>query len=271
MNGWRPGSEIAFSGLVLTAFFVTPSFTRAQDDAELEQMTENPLAVIVTVPLQQNWDFGIGPLNAMKYTAKLQPIIPFPLGSNWCVLSRTILPFTYAEASAPGDREDSGLEDTSFSLFLSPRNFARGSLYWGVGPAFQLPTATDYDLGDGKWGIGPTAAISKQLGGWSGYILTRHIWSFAGEESRPYVSETLLQPSISYTFKTSTTLGVVTETKYDWQAAHWTVPLNLTVSQLFRIGNLPIKLTMGGRLYAERPPGGADWGLRFTVTFLLPK
>jgi len=248
-----------------------PPLAAAQNEAELARKSENPLADLITVPLQHNWDFGIGPQDAMKYTVKLQPIIPFPLGTNWSLFTRTIVPFSYAEASTAGGRDLSGLEDTSLSLFLSPRHAGRDGLFWGAGPAFHLPTATDDSLGHGKWGAGPTAIVAMQPGHWTGYILARHIWSFAGDDERAYVSETLLQPSVSYTLKTHTTVGLNTEAKYDWQAQHWTVPVNLSVSQLFKLGKLPVKLALGGRLYVERPAGGPDWGLRFTMTFLFPE
>jgi hypothetical protein len=249
---------------------ILPFLAIAQDEAELARKAENPLADLITVPLQHNWDFGISPLDAMKYTLKLQPIIPFPLGTNWILLTRTILPITYAEPSTTNGHDQFGLGDTSLSLFLSPKRFRPGGLYWGVGPAFQLPTATDDALGDGQWGAGPTLAVSKQQDGWSGYILTRHIWSLAGDHDGSSVSETLLQPSLSYTFKSLTTVGVVSEATYDWQTRQWTVPVNLTVSQLIKIGRVPLKLTLGGRLYVEGPAGGPDWGLRFTMTFLIP-
>ena len=54
-------------------------------------------------------------------------------------------------------------------------------------------------------------------------------------------------------------------------AEQWTVPINLTVSQLLRLASQVISLTLGGRYYAERPTGGPDWGIRFVVTFLFPK
>ncbi len=268
MNRRQPTGERRDGRAILTLIMLLPFLAAAQETAELARKTENPLADLVTFPLQHNWDFGIGPLNAMKYTLKLQPIIPFPLGTNWVLLSRTILPSTCAEAATPGDHNKSGLEDASLSLFLSPRRFRPAGLYWGAGPAFQLPTATDDDLGDGKWGAGPTLAVSMQRGGWTSYILARHIWSFAGDQDSAYVSETFLQPSVSYLFKTRTSVGLVSEARYNWQAQSWTVPLNLTLSQLLKVGKLPVKLTLGGRLYAERPPGGPDWGLRFTTTLL---
>lgn len=261
----------AIAAAILTALIVQPSFAAAQSEAELARKTEHPLANLITVPLQSNWDFGIGSQGAMKYTVKLQPIVPFPLGTNWLLFTRTIVPFTYAEASETGGRDRSGLEDTSLSLFLSPRYAGNAGWFWGAGPAFLLPTATDDGLGDGQWGAGPTAVVSRQQGEWTGYILARHIWSLTGEDDRPFVSETLLQPSVSHTLKTHTSVGLNSEAKYDWQAGSWTVPVNLSVSQLFKLGKLRVKLALGGRLYAERPAGGPDWGVRFTMTFVFPE
>jgi hypothetical protein len=80
-----------------------------------------------------------------------------------------------------------------------------------------------------------------------------------------------MQPVLSYTTKTFTTFGLNTESTYDWKHEQWTVPINVTVSQLVKLGPQPIQLSLGGRYYAERPRGGPDWGIRFTVTFLFPK
>jgi len=93
----------------------------------------------------------------------------------------------------------------------------------------------------------------------------------AGDSDRADVSSTFLQPFLTYTTATKTTFGINTESTYDWEADEWTVPINVFVSQLLRIGGQPISLTLGGRYYAERPSGGPDWGLRFVVTFLFPK
>jgi hypothetical protein len=57
----------------------------------------------------------------------------------------------------------------------------------------------------------------------------------------------------------------------DWDNEQWTVPLNLMVQQLVKVGKQPVALTVGGRYYAEKPDGGPDWGLRFAVIFLFPK
>ncbi len=112
--------------------------------------------------------------------------------------------------------------------------------------------------------------VLKQDGPWTYGALVTHIWSVAGKSSRADISSTFLQPFLSYTTKTHTTFAVNMESTYDWEGEQWTVPINVTVSQLLKLGPLPIQLTLGGRYYAERPQGGPDWGFRFVVTLLFP-
>jgi hypothetical protein len=163
----------------------------------------------------------------------------------------------------------SGLGDITQSFFLSPTNGPFG-ITVGVGPAFLYPTATDELLGTGKWGAGPTAVVLKQFGGWTVGALMNQIWSFAGDSDRSYVSRTFLQPFVAYASKSKTTFTLNTEASYDWHAGQWTVPINFMVSQLVRVGKLPVSLAVGARYYAEAPKTGPDWGLRFVVTPLFP-
>src|SRR5262245_5250335 len=74
----------------------------SSDQAELAQKLQNPVADLISVPLQNNWDFGIGPADAMKYTVNIQPVIPVSLTHDWNLIIRTILPVIYAESPLPG-------------------------------------------------------------------------------------------------------------------------------------------------------------------------
>jgi len=59
---------------------------------------------------------------------------------------------------------------------------------------------------------------------------------------------------------------------YDWKNKQWSVPINVTVGKLIKVGNRPISLTGGLRYWAESPDAGPkDLGFRFVVTFLFPK
>lgn len=239
--------------------------------AEMAKQLANPIGALISVPFQNNFDFGGGPAgDGFQYKLNLQPIIPITLNQDWLLISRTILPFVYQEKIV-GTSSQCGLADTLQSFFFSPAQPTSGGWIWGVGPALLLPTATDDLLGAEKWGAGPTAVLLKQQNGWTYGALVNHVWSFAGENGRANVNATYLQPFVSYTTKQATTFTLNTESTYDWQGRQWTVPLNLMVQQLVKIGGQPIALTLGGRYYADKPDGGPDWGLRFAVIFLFPK
>jgi hypothetical protein len=241
------------------------------DTAELAKKLSNPVANLISVPIQNNWDFGIGSANAMRYTANIQPVVPLSIAEDWNVIIRTILPVIYQESRFAGDGSHSGLGDTVQSFFFSPKQPTSGGWIWGVGPVALWPTSTDDVLGTGKVGAGPTGVLLKQEHGWTYGLLANHIWSYAGQGDTPDVNATFLQPFVTFTTKTYTTFGLNTESTYDWDQNQWTVPLNASISQLLKIGGRPVQFQIGYRYYAERPNGGPDWGLRFAVTFLFPK
>ena len=275
--------------LVSALAFTTPAlFAQAAPTdeqaaaAELAKKLQNPVASLISVPIQNNWDFGIGSANAMRYTANVQPVIPFSLNQDWNLITRTIVPVIYAEAPVKGGSDQSGLGDIVQSFFFSPKE-PLGGWILAVGPVMLYPSGTD-GLSANQWGAGPTALALKQVNGWTFGILANHLWSYAStgahstsdagdpsDGSDAEVNATFLQPFISYTTKASTTFGLNTESTYDWSHSQWTVPLNASVSQLIRVGKQPVQLSLGVKYYAERPAGGPDWGLRFAVTFLFPK
>lgn len=239
--------------------------------AAIAEKLNNPVASLISVPFQNNFDIGGGPNDdGYQYKLNFQPVIPINLNDDWKLISRTIIPFI-DQQDRIGTTSQTGLADTTATFFFSPKNQAHGAPTWGVGPALLLPTATDDELGSEKWGAGPSALVLKQSNGWTVGVLASHLWSFAGEEDRDYVSLTSLQPFLSYTTPRHTTLGVNLESTYDWNSEEWTVPINLQISQLVKIGELPVNFQLGGRYYADKPSGGPDWGLRFTVTFVIPE
>lgn len=239
--------------------------------AELAKQLANPIAALISVPIQNNFDWGAGPNgDGFQYKVNIQPVIPITLSEDWNVISRTILPVVYQE-NLIGTSSQSGLSDTLQSLFFSPKAPTKAGWIWGAGPVFLLPTATDDLLGAEKWGAGPTAVVLKQEKGWTYGMLANHIWSLAGENGRQDVNATFLQPFLAFTTKKQTTFTLNTETTYDWENTQWTVPINLMVAQLVKLGKQPVQFQVGGRYYAEHADNGPEWGLRFSVIFLFPK
>ena len=254
----------------------SPAVDAKAQEAELAKKLQNPVANLVSVPIQNNWDFNIGPAGAMKYTANIQPVVPLSINTDWNVIIRTIMPVIYLEPTAnnplaPASARDShyGLGDITQSFFFSPKAPVGGWIL-GAGPVALWPTATDSALGSGRWGAGPTIVALRQEHGFTCGILANQIWSYGGWGSQN-VNASFVQPFVSYTTKTYTTFGINTESTRDWQAEQWSVPLNFTVQQLVKIGRQPIAFQVGFRQYVDGPNGGPDWGLRFAVTFLFPK
>ena len=172
----RVGLKILL-GLVL-ACATRPGW--AQDDAELAKKTQNPVADLISVPFQNNVNFGVGPKDDVQYILNIQPVIPFKVSEDWNLISRTIVPLIYQPELAPGVGEVFGLGGMQESLFFSPAK--PGKVIWGVGPIFQFPTATDDSLGQGKWGAGPTAVALTVHGPWVLGALINNVWSFAGDQ-----------------------------------------------------------------------------------------
>jgi hypothetical protein len=275
------------SALAFTSTTTLSAQDAATDDkaaaAELAKKLSNPVASLISVPIQNNWDFGIGSANAMRYTANIQPVIPFSLSEDWNLITRTIVPVIYAESPVKGGADQSGLGDIVQSFWLSPKAPTASGWIWGAGAVMLYPTGTD-DLSSRHWGAGPTALVLKQQNGWTYGVLANHLWSYAqtgghgtsdagdaSDGSDAGINATFLQPFLSFTTKKFTTYGLNTESTYDWSHSQWTVPLNASVSQLLKIGSMPVQFQLGVKYYAEGPSGGPDWGLRFAVTFLFPK
>jgi len=241
------------------------------DAAELAKKLSNPVAALISVPFQNNFEFGGGPNDdGFRYLLNFQPVAPFSLNEDWNLISRTIVP-VISQEDMIGTSSQSGLGDIVQSCFFSPKAPTESGWIWGAGPVFLLPTASDDLLGQEKFGLGPTAVVLKQENGWTYGALVNHIWSVAGDDDRADVSATFLQPFLSYTTKKQTTFTLNLESTYDWERSQWTVPINAMVAQLLKVGKTPVSVQLGAKYYADGPSGAPDWGIRCAVVLLFPK
>jgi len=260
---------LATSALSLAA----PSWAQQDQVAELAKKLSNPVASLISVPLQYNHD-KYGGANDGASVSKLiiQPVIPFSLNDDWNLITRTLIPIVDQKDFPVAALNESGLSDTSASFFFSPKSPTADGWIWGAGPVLLLPTATKDVLGTEKWGLGPTGVALKQSGPWTVGLLAGHIWSVAGNDSRADVNATTLQPFFSYTTKSHTTIGAYTESAYDWEGKQWSVPLIVQAGQLFKVGPQIMQLAVAAKYWAAAPDNGPEgWGLRLQLTLLFPK
>jgi hypothetical protein len=150
------------------------------------------------------------------------------------------------------------------------------SLVWGVGPAFQFPTATDDELGTGKWSAGPGFVVflsDRPLHITTGFLIL-NLWSFAGEEDRANVNAMTLQPFLNYNLPKGWYLTTSPLITANWEAGddnRWTIPIGGGIGRIFKIGHQPINANLTAYYNVLTPDDtGANWQLRAQWTFLFP-
>jgi hypothetical protein len=241
----------------------------------LQKATQNPVASLISVPVQNNTNFGVNPGYRTQDVLNIQPVIPVGISKDWNLLVRWIMPIVYQPVpNAPGAPEtgEYGLGDMLPTFFLSPKN--PGKLIWGAGPVFQLPTATNTYLGQGKLGLGPSLVVLTQPGHWTLGVLANNVWSVAGSGSRPDVNQFLLQYFINYNLKKGYFITWQPTLTANWEATNgntWTVPFGGGIGRIMKLGNQPVSIT--GQFYgnAIHPAGTPSWSMRLQIAFLFPK
>jgi hypothetical protein len=268
----RASRRLIFVPLAFIAGASAQVLAQQPSEADIAKQLNNPVAALISVPFQFNYDQDIGPgEEGERWLLNAQPVVPISLSEDWNAISRTIIPLMQLNDVPPGN-DESGLGDITQSIFFSPKAPTASGWIWGAGPALLLKTASDDLLGTGKWGAGPTVVLLKQESGWTYGALANHIWSYAGDSDRSDVDATFLQPFAAFTTAMHTTYTLNTESTYDWEGNDWSVPINLMVTQLFKVGGQIMSLQLGARYWAQAPDGAADgWGGRLTYTLVFPK
>jgi hypothetical protein len=263
---------------------VTGANAVEDDTAALAKATQNPVASLISVPLQNNSNFGIGPYNRTGDIFNIQPVIPVKLSEKVMLINRVIQPIVWQPYASQTTGGQFGFGDMNPTFFLSPAN--AGKLIYGVGPAFILPTATSSQTGQGKFSLGPSVVALMQPGHWTVGVLINNVFSVAGSANRPSVNQMLLQYFINYNLKKGYYLTSGPIVTANWNATGsgeaatggdttggnvWTLPFGGGVGRIMRLGFQPVNWTVQFYGNAVHPQGGSPWSMKLQIALLYPK
>ena len=244
----------------------------AESVEELARKAQNPIANLISLPFQNNTNFGVGPLDRTQNVLNIQPVIPVSLSDDLLLIARTIVPIIYQPEPPTGGGGTLGLGDMNPQFYFSPKTSS--NITWGVGPTFLLPTATSQVLGQGKWGIGPAAVIVVTTKQFVFGAVANNIWSVAGDSDRPDVSQLTFQPFINYNMKDGWYLVSAPILTANWEASggnQWTVPLGGGFGRVFAIDKQKVNAQLQAFWNVVKPDDGPTWTLRGQFQLLFPK
>ncbi len=242
------------------------------DSEALRKAAQNPVASLISVPLQENWNFNVGPNERTQNIMNIQPVVPTGIGKNWNLIVRWVTPVIWQPIPTTTQQGFYGLGDMNPSFFFSPK---RSKVIWGAGPTVILPTATNTAyIGQGKFSMGPTAVLVVQPEKWTVGVLINNVWSVAGHEDKPDVNQMTLQHFITYNMKNGWYLTWQPTLTANWEAGEggrWVVPFGGGVGRIMRLGMQPVNVGFQFFGNAVHPENASRWGFRAQIAFLFPR
>jgi hypothetical protein len=261
---------------------------------QLAKAAQNPVASLISVPVQNNSNFGIGPFDRIQNVLNIQPVIPTHISENWNLIIRWVAPIIWQPAPGTANLEVFGIVENTPAYFaaqdvqktagvfgfgdMSPTFFFAPSkphkVIWAAGPVLVLPTATSRVLGQGKLSAGPSIVVLVQPGHWSLGALVNNVWSVAGSGGRAAVNQMTWQYFVTYNLKKGWFISSSPVITANWKASSgnvWTVPVGGGGGRIMRLGAQPVNLSAQFYGNAAHPINGSPWGMRLQIAFLFPK
>ena len=259
------------AGSAIAAVLLIATVAAAQepvDDLEkLSQQAANPLADLMSIPLQNNTDYGLGPHDRALNVLNVQPVIPTFGGK---LITRTIFPFVWIpDFTAESGTITSGLSDIVFTAFYTPPT---DGAMWGVGPVLEFPTGGS-ERGSQKWSAGISGVVVASPDNWTIGLVANNVWSYAGNSERESVNKGMFQYFVVYQLGNGWYLNSAPIINVDWNAdsgQRWKVPFGAGGGKLMRWGKLPVNIQTQAYYFVASPDFGPEWQWRVQVQFLLP-
>lgn len=247
------------------------SLATADEPTYWAQEAQNPMAEVMKLPIENRFDAGYGYKDALNYRLSFQPSMVSEMSKDWNMVNRLDVPFMYQPGRTPGEKDSWGLGDITYESYYGPSNTRK--IFWGFGPAFQIPTATDPQLGTKKWSAGLAGTAAVVQGPVVAGVRVNQLWSFAGDDERPDVNQMAFEYFLYANLGSGWWIGTSPVNFANWEAEPdqtWTIPIGGGFGKI--VGSrVPLNLKLEAYGYADAPDNDADWSLMFGLEYLIPE
>src|ERR1700722_9270884 len=101
MPSSRNNIEHVLQAACFGAVLAASQTCRADGDvADQAKQSQNPIANLISVPFQNNMNLNAGPERETLIVLNIQPVVPISIGSDWNLITRTILPVSSKPAQS---------------------------------------------------------------------------------------------------------------------------------------------------------------------------
>jgi hypothetical protein len=269
----KGGALVSNSGVTQSP----PAQSSEDATAAAKDAAQNPVASVISVPIQGNTAFGVGPYRRALNETLIEPVIPVRLSQNWILITRTITPVVVLPRLSPTQGVQYGLGNMEPQFYISPAH--SGKFIWGIGPQLYLPTASEDTLSVNsslaqigrKWGGGVATVGLTHHGHWLGGMLLSNQWAGINHN---HVNELTMNPFLYYNFQHGWYLVSSEIMTAAWTASRnqrWTVPAGGGFGKIFKLGPQMLNARVQAWNVTERPTGGPNWELQTQVQLLYPR
>ena len=250
----------------------------SQSADDLSRELSNPNTPLAKLTIENTTTFYDGDLpgsdDQVVNLTLFQPIFPFPLVEDGTTNLFARPAFTFITGQPAYDpveetfNDSSGLGDMGFDVALG-QTTPSGWIFVG-GLQGTVPIASESELSCGQFRLGPEfAAVYMSKMGFLG-AFPQHQWDVGGWKNSAYAT-TNIEIFAGLYLEKGWTLISNPVISYDWQGEQWTVPLNLTVKKVMRVGSLPVQVSAGLDYYIKANDDfGPDWAVVFSFTPIVP-
>ena len=250
---------------------------RDQTAAAMAQEAANPFSSRWLMQIQQNnngMDMPFDSGNRMQSNLMFQPLLSVALSEKWGLYMRPVVTIVNSLPDLDQNNQSertNGFGDTVLGV-AAARPLFGGRLVLGAGPTFMFPTASERELGQDTWQIGPDVGATLLGKSFIAYAFVQQ-WFKVGGDGRD-TNQMNGVFNFTYTFANGFTLGTQPNLSVDWEAPEdnrVAFSIGPQIGRLCRCGGTPTLFQLQVQYYAVRPDVSApQWNIQLQATPTIP-